>query len=209
MKHIYFIRHGETDNNLHQRLQGRGVNASLNEKGKMQAEAVAEALEDLPITKVYTSSLIRTSETATPYLSLKELQAEGLADLDEMDFGRWEGRSFEEVSHEIEDIQSTWTSGNVHIAVPGGESPVEVYERAGKKIIELIANSDHTSIAFFLHGRLIRILLSEFLGLGLRNMHHIEHANGSIYHLTWTQEEGFTEVELNKIDHLQGIEVDC
>ena len=91
--------------------------------------------------------------------------------------------------------------GNVDAEIPGGESPRQVFDRAGSKIIEVLENSEEDYIVFLVHGRLIRILLSEFLGKGLKNMHLIKHQNGSINHLIWNG-SGFEAVELNKIDHL-------
>ena len=66
---------------------------------------------------------------------------------------------------------------------------------------EIAENSSETHIAVFIHGRLIRILLSEILGLGLKNMHQIQHQNGAINHLIW--ENGvFKTVQLNIVNHL-------
>lgn len=201
MKQVYFIRHGETDNNKSHLLQGRGINASLNEVGWLQAREIAEALKDVPIQKILTSSLIRTLETATPLIDQKDAVVESYADLDEMSFGKWEGAYFGDVKEEIHSMHIQWSSGNVDVEVEGGESPQQVFDRAGAKIIDILNNSEEEYFAFVIHGRLIRIILSEFLGKGLKNMHLIKHQNGSINHLKWNG-SSFEIVELNRIDHL-------
>lgn len=201
MKHVYFIRHGETDNNKTHILQGKGIDASINEVGKLQANEIAEALLDVPIQKVVTSSMQRTLETASPLIEQKNVVVQSFAELDEMNFGIWEGSYFEDVKNEIHEINNKWTSGDVNAEVEGGESPQQVFDRAGSKIIEILQNSREEYIAFVIHGRLIRIVLSEFLGKGLKNMHLIKHQNGAINHLTWNG-KSFRVVELNKIDHL-------
>ncbi len=201
MKQVYIIRHGETDNNKNHKLQGRGINASINEIGELQAREIAEALVDVPIQKVIVSSLIRTLETATPLIEQKNALVESYSELDEMSFGKWEGSFFGDVRNEIHDLHIRWSSGEVDAEVEGGESPQQVFDRASAKIVEVLENSNEDYIAFVIHGRLIRIILSEFLGKGLKNMHLIEHQNGAINHLSWNG-EGFDIVELNKIDHL-------
>jgi len=201
MKHFYIIRHGETEYNKSKRLQGRGINASLNEVGRMQARAVADALSGYPIQKVVTSSLARAVESAAPYLENNAVSIESWADLDEMSFGDFEGKPFYDVIDQLKNLQIEWGSGNTGYPVLGGESPEDVYKRASTKLIEIAEKSSENHIAVYVHGRLIRILLSGILGLGLQNMQQIEHENGAINHITW--ENGtFKPIRLNITDHL-------
>lgn len=202
MKNIYVIRHGETDYNKSHRMQGRGINASLNDLGRSQAKAVSFFLRDKPITKIVTSSLNRAIESASPLSTLFKLELEKYTDFDEMDFGILEGKSFDEVKPDLKYLHDQWSSSNLSIAPDRGENPLEVFDRAGSKMNELINNSEDDHIVFMLHGRLIRILLSEFLGLGLKNMHEIEHENGAINHLSW-ENGSFRAVELNITIHLE------
>lgn len=204
MKHLYIIRHGETHFNKSKRLQGRGINASLNETGIQQAQAVAKALSSKPIQKVVTSSLIRTHESAAPLLENKSVEVESWPELDEMSFGDFEGESFYDVIDDLKILQTEWSAGNTKLPIPGGESPEDVYERSATKLIEIAEKSSESHIAVFVHGRLIRILLSGILGLGLENMQQIEHENGAINHLTW-KEGVFSSVHLNITDHLKHI----
>ncbi|MBO6523825.1 MAG: histidine phosphatase family protein [Balneolaceae bacterium] len=206
MKHVFFIRHGETDNNKFHRLQGRGVDASINETGREQANAIAEVLKDYPIERVIVSSLVRTLETATPLIEQSKALVEEYAELDEMSFGDFEGCYFNDVKVQIHEVNEQWMDGDVDVEIPGGESPSQVFERAGSKVIEILENAEEDHIVFLLHGRLIRILLSELLGKGLKNMHLIKHQNGSINHLLWNG-SGFEAVELNKIDHLTALAI--
>ena len=207
MKHFYIIRHGETEFNKSKLLQGRGINAPLNETGWLQAKAVANALESYPIEKIVTSSLVRTYESAAPLIETKSIQFESWSELDEMSFGDYEGKPFYDVIEQLKELQREWSSGNTKFAVPGGESPEEVYERAATKLIEIAESSAETHIAVFIHGRLIRILLSGILGYGLKNMQNIEHENGAINHITW--EKGvFHPNRLNMTEHLEYLKID-
>ncbi|RNC79940.1 MAG: histidine phosphatase family protein [Balneola sp.] len=206
MKQVYFIRHGETDNNKNRLLQGRKINASINEKGREQAKAIADALADVPIKKIVTSSLVRAIETAEPLMISKNLDSDQYEELDEMSFGDWDGRPFSEVISPIKAVQEAWIAGETNTQIPGGESPEEVFERAGKKVIHILNTAEEQYLAFIVHGRLIRILLSKFLGFGLQNMHLIKHSNGAINHLTWDGDK-FEAVKLNSTEHLPEEEI--
>jgi broad specificity phosphatase PhoE len=61
-KHIYFVRHGESNSNvdgLH-----RGPHATLTERGHEQAAALAERIERIGVDALVSSSYLRTLETA-------------------------------------------------------------------------------------------------------------------------------------------------
>ena len=118
-----------------------------------------------------------------------------------MNFGVLEGKPFHEVKEDLQFLHEQWSSGNLDIAPEHGENPIQVFERASVKMNEILDNSDDECVMFVLHGRLIRVLLSEFLGLGLKNMHKIKHQNGVINHLIW-DEKKFKSVELNITFHL-------
>ncbi|MBO6792596.1 MAG: histidine phosphatase family protein [Balneolaceae bacterium] len=200
-KHFYLIRHGETDYNKSLKLQGRGIDASLNEQGRMQADCVAEALQEVAISQIITSSLKRAQESAEPLSRQRGIEYQSFSELDEMDFGDWEGQLFDDVVDEIRETQSQWKAGNTATKVPGGESPEEVFQRSGSKLKEIAAQTGHEHTAVIIHGRLIRILLAGMLDYGLENMHQIKHQNGSINHIVW-KDGAFEAVQLNRVDHL-------
>lgn len=201
MKNVFIIRHGETDNNKSHIIQGRSIDASINDTGRKQAFAIRDALKDVPVQRLIASGLVRTHETAQPLAEVKELEIEKFDELDEINFGVLEGLSFLDNKDLINELNDKWKSGQVDHGPENGESPLQTYERANRKVTEILENSEEENLVFIVHGRLTRILLSEWLGLGLKNMHQIEHQNGSINHLTWHQGK-FEAVDLNRTDHL-------
>jgi len=62
-KSFYFVRHGETDWNKEQKVMGQ-ADIPLNENGILQAQAVAEKIQVLPIDIIISSPLKRAWSTA-------------------------------------------------------------------------------------------------------------------------------------------------
>ena len=67
--YLFLIRHGENEWTERGALAGRTPSVPLNEKGKEQAQQIAERLKAQPITAVYSSPLLRCLETAQPLAS--------------------------------------------------------------------------------------------------------------------------------------------
>ncbi|MEX2600804.1 MAG: histidine phosphatase family protein [Balneolaceae bacterium] len=201
---IFVIRHGETEYNRLGLMQGRGIDAPLNRTGRDQAEAVRRYLAGYPVTRIVTSSLLRTRQTAEPLTSHFQLEPGHYEGLDEMNFGEFEGKNRLEILDQMERAQERWKLGEVGWPIPGGESPAEVFERANRAVMSQLDEYPDETIVFVVHGRVIRILLSEWTGIGLRNMDQIEHSNGSINQLHWDG-RSFSAVYLNRGDHLAEI----
>jgi broad specificity phosphatase PhoE len=199
-KRLLIARHGETDFNKKGLLQGRGIDAPLNAIGRKQAELLAGYFSGYRTGLIASSSLQRTWQTAEPLSRRAELETQRKGGLDEMDFGEFEGRPYRDAADELEVLKKTWQSGELHVRIPGGESPAEVFDRANETVESLIDSTESDTLTLFLHGRLIRILLSKWLGYGLENMHKIEHQNGAVYQLVYNGR--YHPVYLNKTDHL-------
>lgn len=199
--HLFIARHGETEYNRLDKMQGRGIDEPLNDTGRKQAEALAAYVRINPVDVVVSSSLKRSRETAQPSAKALKLQLHSYAELDEMNFGIVEGKSYHEVSEYLDQVQERWISGQVGHPLEGGESPKQVFERADIRIKDVLDRYAGKRVLFVLHGRLIRILLSTWLGYGLHQMHKIEHSNGALNHLTWAKGK-YSPVFLHKTDHL-------
>ena len=60
---IYLVRHGETDWNLQERMQGQADNP-LNDTGRKQAKIVADKLREINFDAAFSSTLCRAAATA-------------------------------------------------------------------------------------------------------------------------------------------------
>lgn len=89
---ILLVRHGQTPT-TGTVLPGRAPGLHLSERGRAQAEAVAERLAGLPVQAIYSSPLERARQTAEPAAARTGLEVREEAGLLECDFGDWTGAS--------------------------------------------------------------------------------------------------------------------
>ena len=138
---IYIIRHGQTELNNKQVLQGRS-NYPLNEKGIEQARMAAERLRLVNFSNVFSSPLIRAVQTA-------EIIAPGVPvtideRLIEMDYGPYEGMDLRAPAPEV----ITFFSDFVHNPAPEGMEQLQsVVSRAGAFIKDLSGQEGNTLVS--------------------------------------------------------------
>lgn len=201
-KTIYLIRHGETIFNKLKMVQGSGVDAELNETGQKQAWAFYETYKDIPFDKIYTSKLQRTHQTVAHFLHQKKIKVQQLTGLNEISWGNKEGRVINsDDDNQYRQMLQHWAEGDLTSKVINGESPLDVAKRqqmAWKYIMSQFAES---CILVCMHGRAMRILLCQLLGIGIEQMDRFEHSNTCLYILKFEQGK-FTITLENDISHL-------
>src|SRR6476660_3249035 len=94
---LLLVRHGETPT-TGMVLPGRAPGLHLSDRGRAQAERVAERLTGLPVDAVYSSPLERTRETAEPTAAGFRVELREEAGLVECDFGEWTGAALSELA---------------------------------------------------------------------------------------------------------------
>ena len=138
---IYIIRHGKTEMNQANVLQGRSDHP-LNDEGRRQAEEAARKLETVRFDHVFSSPLIRAKETAK--IISPDLQMKIDDRLIEMDYGPYEGLDLEHMPPEL----LTFFSDFVHNPAPEGmEQLSSVVSRAGSFLEEIRELSGNILIA--------------------------------------------------------------
>ena len=202
-KKIYLIRHGQTDYNQRGVVQGSGIDSSLNETGRKQARAFFDAYQQVPFQKIYTSALQRTAQTVQPFID-KGIPFEQLSGLNEIHWGTKEGISFNEKENAYyHEMITGWQQGQVDLAIDGGESPRQVYDRQKPALDHIMSQTDESLILICMHGRAMRILLCNMLNYQLKNMDMFEHHNVCLYRLTYTGSM-FTVDLFDDRSHLNG-----
>ena len=109
---FYFIRHGQTNNNVRKLWQGKDSNAALNERGILQVQNLAEKLDELCIERLYTSHLRRAEQTARLISMRCDIPVYVDTALREVDYGVAEGLPVEDVFKMYPSIAQLWYNPN-------------------------------------------------------------------------------------------------
>ncbi len=198
---IYLIRHGQTDYNLQGIVQGSGVDASLNDKGRAQALAFYEQYQSIPFDRVYVSRLKRSKESVSSFID-NGLPYEEHEALNEISWGNREGqRITPEEDAYYHHVLKRWQDGETSIPIEGGESPDEVVARQRPFLNLLKSREDDKTILVCMHGRAMRILLCQLLNYRLSAMDMFEHENLGLYLINYTGSQ-FTVELYNNTEHL-------
>ena len=204
LQKIYLVRHGQTDYNLQGIVQGSGIDASLNERGRRQAQAFYNAYNAVPFQRIYTSKLKRSQESVVSFVK-KGIPHEEFAALNEISWGNREGqRITPEEDAYYHEMLKAWQDGKTNLPIEGGESPDEVAARQ-LPFIELIKSKPEETILICMHGRAMRILLCQLLHYPLRSMDMFEHENLGLYLINYTGNL-FTVDLYNNTDHLKSMD---
>ena len=100
----------------------------LNAAGRAQAARLAERLADVPIERVISSPLRRALETAR-ILVRGARDRDGPAPRSKLDYGDWEGLTYEQVTARDGPARLAWEADPAGLACPGGESGNDVGAR--------------------------------------------------------------------------------
>ena len=149
--YIYFVRHGQTDDNMNNIVQGRKDNL-LNENGKNQAEVVGNKLKELniPFDKIYSSPLKRAVESATIINNILKIgDLEIHPDLTEREFGNLEGL---DVSY------MRWLVQNPNFKPVNFETDEQIINRVHNCVKEIVKTGEN--ILIVCHSHTIKAMLT-------------------------------------------------
>jgi probable phosphoglycerate mutase len=161
---LFLVRHGltaETGKVLYGRTPGIG----LDDRGRAQAERLAERLRAVRPTTIYSSPLERCRETVEPLAGALRLHIQLRDELIEMDAGSWTGRS-------LPGLRRTrhWPTVQREPSAfrfPGGESFVEAHARAIAEAERIARRHPRGRVVVATHGDIVRMLVGHYAGTSL------------------------------------------
>ena len=160
---ITLVRHGETDANVQGRVQGQ-TDWGLNDQGRSQAAALASwyGRQD----HVFASPMGRAAETAAAITSRAVTEMPEFA---ELDFGSWEGLTFDEVRTEAahSDLADRiFVTGEDLPRGGDGETWTQVTSRMRVGVESVVASNSSGPITIVSHGGAIRAYVLGNMGVG-------------------------------------------
>lgn len=143
---LWLVRHGQTTWNLSRRISGWS-DVPLTDLGREQAQNLAPLLADKKFDSVWSSDLVRATETAVLAYGEDFTKTDGLR---EINFGNHEGQSWGKLDEKnVEEIMEFKS-----YCAPGGES-IATFEARIKGFIENLSEGRHL---LFCHGGVVRAL---------------------------------------------------
>jgi alpha-ribazole phosphatase len=169
---IWIIRHGEPEATAQGLCYGR-LDVGLSPEGRQQLERVADQFRHEPLAAIYASPLKRAVESATILERHHSCGIEILEGVREIDFGDFEGVSYDEIAQSYPEIYRDWMERPTATQFPKGES----FGRMRKRVVETaeLLRSRHAnqSVALVTHGGVARIMLAEALDISGMNIFRI------------------------------------
>lgn len=206
---LYLVRHGETEWNVLNQMQG-SKNSPLTNNGVQGAKVTGQFLADTPFIKAYSSPQQRAVETRDYILAERNIPRSEHAGLCEMDFGTWEGVFVPELM-KVPEFNTYLTSpADYNAAINGGENYPDVLARMKGALEDIVAENDNGNILVVSHGSALRLLIHVLSG-GNWHQHRDETIcprvlNTSISKVNYKQEAGkagkFTVETFNDVNHL-------
>ena len=167
---LFLIRHALTAQTGRIRY-GRTPGIDLDDRGRAQAERLAERFASVRLTAIYSSPLDRCTQTIEPLAAAKRLRVSLAPDLVEMDTGSWTGRTLPQVRRtKLWPVVQTEPS---RFRFPGGEGFVEAETRAVAAVDRIARKHPRGRVAVASHGDIVRIVLAHLLGTPLDDFQRI------------------------------------
>lgn len=177
-RHLLLVRHGSTGESYRRRYVG-STDVPLDGNGRRQAAALAALVGGRRPGKCYSSPLQRAMETAEAIVSPLELSVEVLPELREIDFGQWEGRTFEEIQESGPQDVNRWADLAPDFGFPGGESIRDFLSRVSGAVERMVGDEADAVVAVT-HGGVIRAAICRLLGLDHRHYLAFDVRQGSV-----------------------------
>lgn len=204
---MIIVRHGETEGNRLQTLQGQS-DTELNEIGRLQVQLLAGRLQKQPpFAAIYSSDLQRTMDTAKIIAEkLPGVPIIPTPALREWNLGQLQGHTWAELEKKSPDIRNAFRQAGDDIQAPGGEKRSELEKRVAACLESLAQKHPNDRILLVSHGGTLRSMFKYVVGVpkapnllpltSNASYNHIVSVKGAWQLLCW-----------NDISHLEGVKL--
>lgn len=170
---LYVVRHGTTDNNVYNLINGRN-DIDLNEQGIKDAEMAMQILKDIDFSVIYCSPLIRTKHTME-IINCKNIPVIYEEDLMERDAGVMTNRPVSELDLNL------WENINIGRIYGGSESFKESIERVSSFLEKIKEKHKDEIVLLVTHGGIMKAIEVYLFGYpGIERINNWRHPNCAI-----------------------------
>ena len=165
-------RHGLTDRSDPEQHLGQRIDVGLSVAGRAQAVALAGRIGAGHFDRIIASPLLRARETARAVAGDRAVELDPR--LMEMDYGRWEGLTYEQIDATDAPYRASWEADPVGLRCPDGESGEDVARRARTFLQDLLVWAAPTTegqqiVLTVAHSSFNRVLLCVAMSVPVRD----------------------------------------
>jgi broad specificity phosphatase PhoE len=167
MTKIVLTRHGHVDGIKPERFRGREP-LVLTDQGRADAAAVARRIAaTCRPSRVYTSPLGRSVETAKAIALACDVAPEICDDLNDIDYGMWQFKTWEDAKNKDAGLFAAWFATPQLVRFPNGEALQDVAARAANALRTILAWHPDETVVLVGHDSVNRVLLLQLVDMPL------------------------------------------
>ncbi|HKB92791.1 MAG TPA: histidine phosphatase family protein [Gaiellaceae bacterium] len=181
---LLLIRHAQPEEEAQGRCYG-SLDIGLSSRGRRRAQLLARTLDRIPLTAVYTSPRSRAFQTARPLAAVHGLTAIVDEALREIDFGEFEGRSYDEIQLAAPALYRAWMETPTRVHFPDGESYEILRRRALAAMHAIRRRHAGETAAIVSHGGILRSMLADCLAMPDEAIFRLDQSYGGLSVIDW------------------------
>lgn len=204
MTRIILVRHGHVEGIDPERFRGR-EDIPLSPLGLRQAIATGRRIAaKWSFSEVYTSPLQRCLETSSAIGELSGRRIIPLDELNDLDYGRWRWKTFDEVRSGAPDMFDMWFTAPDLVSFPGGETLEDLQARTAIVLHKLEELAPGQTVVVVGHDSVNRVLLLQLLGMPLSKYWRIAQSPCGISEIEM-EDRNVRIIRMNETCHLDGV----
>ncbi len=197
---IILIRHGETEWNSQQRMQGHS-NSDLSSVGQAQIQALGQWMKNVPFDHIYSSDSLRAKHTAEAITQFSGHKLKIDLRLREKNLGVFEGLTSEEARERHPEVFRLFKTAGSKYVIDEGESTQQLQDRALEIVNEIRIKHPEERVLLVTHGGFIRVVMKHSLGLSLETPTRFLIRNTGVFRLVW--EDKWLVSQMGGVSHLE------
>lgn len=184
---ITFIRHGSTLYTEENRLFDDENYPPINENGRNEMEKISDWVKNkgLKIDKIYTSSALRTIQSARILSKKCKQDFEIINDLKSRKAGFWSGLTFDQIEEKCPQMLEKYHEDPENYWIEGGENTATLNKRVQETINRIIEANEGNRLIIITHGEIIQAAISNILGIPARNQFKVHIPTGSATQISY------------------------
>ena len=197
---IILVRHGETEWNSQQRMQGHS-NSDLSSVGQAQIQALGQWMKNVPFDLIYSSDSLRAKQTAEAITQFSGHELKIDLRLREKNLGVFEGLTSEEARERHPEVFRLFKTAGSKYVIDEGESTQQLQDRALEIVDEIRIKHPEERVLLVTHGGFIRVVMKHSLGLSLETPTRFLIRNTGVFRLVW--EDKWIVSQMGGVSHLE------